>query len=392
MKLRTNLVAKFAHIMTIAGVMSVATIAAAQPQAAYSMGLSHGRGDGLLRWDGSKQMQVERVELHLRRDGGFELHVIGRDRHRMFGTWSPGGSTSVRLFVENAFNDRRASGSGTVSFGRQLNTVDRIDLSGFANRSGFSLSFGPYRYGGPPSGPGFGYGPGHGIAYPAHVRQFGSGTVNLSRGGTTRVQEIDIRLSPNGEFFASFVGRWSYNFKGYWTPRSGNTIDLQINGAMGDGRASGNGTLVYSNDRRYVTRAFVSGFANGERFMAQFDSGGGIVGPRGPYFDYNWQVYGQGEIKHGNYRLGVQRVIVVLLPDGRFTSQWHDSRGHHAFAGTYTYKSGSDDIELRLTDAFGRPVSGSGKLKLTRDGTSFHEIELKSRVDGRDFDGKFKVR
>ncbi len=389
MKLRTNLVATYARTICAAALLCAASLAVAQPRSSYALGTSTGRGDGWLQWEGSKEMQVERVELHLKGDFTFDLHVVGRNRHRIYGSWSQGGSNSVRLSVHNAFNDRNAQGSGTVSYGSQLNTITRLDLSGWANRSSFSLSFAPYRSGGV-GGPGFGP-PGFGGPSFGALPQRGSGTVSFNRSGTTQVHEATVSLLPTGHFTVNLSGRFPYTFSGTWTERNSNTVDLRITNAAGDRRASGSGTVIFAADRRGFSRIFMSGYANGDRFMAQFDASSSYGGGS-PYFELRASHSGSGEVKYGNAKTAIRWMDVNLRPGGQFTSQWYDGRGYHSFEGTYTYRQGSTRVDLRLTSAYGRRASGTGRMDLSRDLRSVSYMEVKSRFEGRDLEAKFRTR
>lgn len=380
-----NLVKNRTRLFGIAFLMAVAIGSYARPQASYAIGTSIGHGDGSLRWDGHKFMQVDRIELILKRDYTFDMHVIGRDRHRMYGSWSPQSSHSVRIDVNNALGDRRAYATGTVSFSNQLNTISRVELSGHANRDPFWLSFSSRRFGGGFNEPGIGNRPGQGFI---NYRHYGEGTFSTARGRTIQLWEIDARILPNRQFVITLSGQYSYSFQGTWTQRTANSLDLRIEQALGDRRASGSGTLIYSSDRRAIQRLFVSGYANSDRFMAQFDGSrpfGGYV------LDLNRVVAGRGEIRDGGRRFAILAVEVVLRRDGRFTSRWRDDRGSFVFEGTYSLVRG-DEVHLHVSGAFGRRATGQGALRLTRDGRSFTEMNLQARVENRDVRATFRAR
>ncbi len=88
---------------------------------------------------GDRRTSVERVQVTMRRGGEAEITLWTPQPLRLSGRWNEARGDEVRFTVSEAFNDRDASGAGTLRLAGR--SFERFEIDGRSRGDRFSLDF-----------------------------------------------------------------------------------------------------------------------------------------------------------------------------------------------------------------------------------------------------------
>lgn len=204
-------------------------------------------GDGRVRLQGGKDFDIQRVRIDLDKDGDVRVVITGgRESVALSGRWSNGDRDKPKVRFTR-MNNRSSSIDGTLEFSHDNGRLERINLSGRAERSDVSLNFTSKRVesGGGDNGGGNGGGTGGSDNFDRlDVRTSGNGSLNI---GSDRWQVTAVRVNLQRGGAATITlfynGRRDDTLEGRWTGNGeivGLNLDSGLNGRLNTARGTVN--------------------------------------------------------------------------------------------------------------------------------------------------------
>lgn len=222
-------------------------------------------GTGNLRIDRSSQ-NVNNATINLNANGTFDIRIAGQRDQTFSGTWRESNNRAI-LTIERSSLGRNVTGNGTANISRSYTEVTDFNISGNADRAGFSSSFrfttvdNPIR---PQPDPRVDTG----MEWVQDA--FGTGMYMIGN-DTSEVTEVRFNPLRNGEFSMNIHLRSTTQTLGGTYRIAGNRLLLNIDRGMGRG-TQGTGTVVMTVGNNGVDQIDLKGDWNGHQFSFSFRS------------------------------------------------------------------------------------------------------------------------